>query len=169
MSITERCILVDTNVITDLNNAGVLNIFIKLDNVYMSDMVKHDEINSKTCNTNLIKDIKTVSSSFDEVIEMNLLSMNLPKLSMQDILNFVVARNNDFILATGDKRLKEYSEKNGVIVIRTLKIIELMYINKYISYNDVINAINRLKDNPNTRIPIKSLNDFLEKIKEFNF
>ena len=50
MNITTKIIITDTNIITDLSNANVLDKFAKLDNVYISDMVKNDEINSKTGN-----------------------------------------------------------------------------------------------------------------------
>mgnify|MGYP006939889135 FL=1 len=35
MNITEKIIITDTNIITDLNNAGILEKFIELDNVYV--------------------------------------------------------------------------------------------------------------------------------------
>lgn len=40
MSITEKIIVTDTNIITDLNNANILDKFVGLDNVYISDLVK---------------------------------------------------------------------------------------------------------------------------------
>ena len=40
MNITRKIIITDTNIITDLNNANVLDKFVKLDNVYISDMDK---------------------------------------------------------------------------------------------------------------------------------
>ena len=46
MNITSKIIITDTNIITDLNNANILEKFVKLDNVYISDMVKNDEIKS---------------------------------------------------------------------------------------------------------------------------
>ena len=50
MNITTKIIITDTNIITDLNNANILEEFIDIDNVYISDMVKNDEINLKTGN-----------------------------------------------------------------------------------------------------------------------
>mgnify|MGYP003368287476 CR=1 FL=1 len=47
MIITKRIIVTDTNIITDLNTAKVLDKFINLDNVYISDLVKLHEINFK--------------------------------------------------------------------------------------------------------------------------
>lgn len=37
MSIDKKIIITDTNIITDLDNAKVLDKFVKLDNVYISD------------------------------------------------------------------------------------------------------------------------------------
>ena len=48
MIITTKIIVTDTNIITDLSNAKILDKFVMLENVYISDMVKNDEINSKT-------------------------------------------------------------------------------------------------------------------------
>ena len=48
MNITTKIIITDTNIITDLNNANILEEFINIDNVYISDVIKNDEINSKT-------------------------------------------------------------------------------------------------------------------------
>ena len=45
MNISKKIIITDTNIITDLNNANILDEFVKIDNVYMSDIVKNDEIN----------------------------------------------------------------------------------------------------------------------------
>ncbi len=45
MNITTKIIITDTNIITDLNNAKILEYFAALDNVFISDLIKHDEIN----------------------------------------------------------------------------------------------------------------------------
>lgn len=74
MNITKKIIITDTNIITDLNNAQVLEKFITLDNVYISDMIKNDEINTKTCNINLIKKFKVITSSAKQLLEVSTLS-----------------------------------------------------------------------------------------------
>ena len=153
MNITTKIIITDTNIITDLDNANILEKFIDIDNVYISDMVKNDEINSKTGNVKLINKFKVISATANQLIEVNKLSYIEKKLSTYDLLNFVIARDNNCILATGDNRLKNYSENNGVEVLRTLKIIKLMKDNNIISYRKAINACKLLKQCPTTRIP----------------
>ena len=58
MNITAKSIIVDTNIITDLCNSSLIDNFILLDNVYISDMVLNDEINSYTGNVETISKIR---------------------------------------------------------------------------------------------------------------
>lgn len=59
-NINKKIIITDTNIITDLNNANVLDKFISLDNVFVVSIVKNDEFNEKTCNINIINKMKTI-------------------------------------------------------------------------------------------------------------
>ena len=63
MNITAKSIIVDTNIITDLCNSSLIDNFILLDNVYISDMVLNDEINSYTGNVETISKIRTLEFS----------------------------------------------------------------------------------------------------------
>ena len=166
MNITTKIIITDTNIITDLDNANILEKFIDIDNVYISDMVKNDEINSKTGNVKLINKFKVISATANQLIEVNKLSYIEKKLSTYDLLNFVIARDNNCILATGDNRLKKYSENNGIEVLRTLKIIKLMKDNNIISYRKAINACNLLKQCPSTRIPEIYINNLINELEK---
>ena len=166
MNITDKIIITDTNVITDLNNANVLEKFVKLDNVYISDMVKNDEINSKTGNVSVINKFKTISATAVQIQEMFIISQKEKGLSQYDIINYIVARDNAAILATGDQRLKKYSEDNNVVVIRTLKIITLMKDNNIISVDEAINACNLLKENSNTRISHEDIENIIDEFKK---
>lgn len=163
MIITKRIIVTDTNIITDLNTAKVLDKFINLDNVYISDLVKLHEINFKTGDLKLINNFKVISSTSQELMKISDIQNTNKKLSDKDILNYIIARDNKGILATGDERLKKYAEANGVEVIRTLKIIELLYINNLISYNDFANGCKFLKNDFKTRIPSNEIDSLLNK------
>lgn len=166
MNITTKIIITDTNIITDLNNANILEEFIDIDNVYISDMVKNDEINSKTGNVKLINKFKVISATATQLIEVNNLSYTEKKLSTYDLLNFVIVRDNNCILATGDNRLKIYSENNGVKVFRTLKIIKLMKDNNIISCRKAIDACNLLKQCSTTRIPKTDINNLIDELEK---
>lgn len=80
MNITKKIIITDTNIITDLSNAKILEKFINLDNVYISDMIKNDEINKKTCNPKLINKFKVIKSTSKQLIEITELSQQKKKI-----------------------------------------------------------------------------------------
>jgi len=166
MNIDAKIIITDTNIITDLNIANILEEFINLDNVYISDMVKNDEINSKTGNVKLINKFKVISASSDQLIEVSNLSVQEKKLSTYDLLNYVIARDNNCILATGDNRLKNYSENGGVLVFRTLKIIKLMKEHNTISCRKAIDACNLLKQCSKTRIPEVDIDNLIKELEK---
>lgn len=166
MNITQKIIITDTNIITDLNNANILDKFVKLDNVYISDMVKNDEINSDTGNVNIINRFKTISATPEQITEIFQISQRIRGLSQYDIINYIIARDNDAILATGDQKLKNFSENNGVEVIRTLKIIKLMETNKTISKDETIKACTLLIKNESTRIPKDDIENLINELEK---
>lgn len=166
MNITTKIIITDTNIITDLSNANILDKFVKLDNVYISDMVKRDEINSDTGNVNIIKKFKTINATSEEINEIFKISQEIHGLSPYDIINFIIARNNNAILAIGDKKLKDYSEANGIEVIRTLKIIKLMKEKNIITNKEAIDSCKKLKENNNTRIPSVDIDNTIREFEK---
>lgn len=165
MNITEQIIITDTNIITDLNNAKLLDKFIQLDNVFISDMIKNDEINHKTGNLNIIKKFKIIESTPEQLLKMSILSKIETKLSPYDLINYVIAKENNYIIATGDDHLKKYAESNDVSVMRTLKIIKLMRKKNIITVGEEIDAYELLIKNKNTRIPKDIIRDELNKIQ----
>lgn len=165
MSITEKIIVTDTNIITDLNNANILDKFVSLDNVYISDLVKTDEVNFKTGDLKVINKFKTLKITEEQLIEVSTLSSKESKLSIYDLINYILARDNDGMLATGDDRLRKYSLHYGVKVIRTLKIIRLLKEKNIISCREAIKACSLLKKCKKTRIPEEDINDLIEELK----
>lgn len=166
MNITTKIIITDTNIITDLDNANLLEDFVKLDNVYISDMVKNDEINFKTGEIKLINKFKIIEATPIQLLEIILISSAEKQLSTCDILNYIIARDNNCILATGDNRLKTFAEKNRVEVIRTLKVISLMAKHNYISIDKAIKGCNLLKENVKTRIPLNDIDKIIKELEE---
>lgn len=57
-----------------------------MDNVYISDMVKNDEINSKTGNAKLINRFKIISATATQLLEVNNLSYIEKKLSTKETI-----------------------------------------------------------------------------------
>ena len=166
MNIWQKIVITDTNIITDLDNAKLLDIFIKLDNVYMCDVVVNDEINSKSASFSISPFIKKISFDETELEEVMKLMLEHRKLSFYDLANYVSARTHNGVLATGDERLKKFAEENGVEVIRTLKIIEYLYNCKIIENEKFIKSLELLKNNDKTRIPKEEIEKLENKYRE---
>lgn len=65
-------------------------------------MVKNDEINSKTGNVNIINNFKTVGRTSEQIKEMFIIPQKEKSLSQYDVMNYIIVRDNNAILATGD-------------------------------------------------------------------
>ena len=84
--------------------------FVKLDNVYITDIVRNDKLNDKTGNLKIINKFKVININLNQIKEIAHLSKYEHHLSTYDLINFIVARDLNGILATGDNRLKIYSD-----------------------------------------------------------
>ncbi|MDD4036183.1 MAG: hypothetical protein PHS45_02545 [Bacilli bacterium] len=166
MNITKKIILTDTNIITDLDIAGVLDIYVDLSNVYMSDLVKENEINNKTGDLKIIERFKLIRANESDIYEISNFSAIYYHLSMPDIINFVLANNNNYILATGDKQLRLLAIENNIEVIGVIRIIDLLENNNLITKEKKYESLNKLKKHPKTRLPEEELNKRLEEIEK---
>ena len=96
MTITTKIIITDTNIITDLSNANILDKFVMLDNVYISDMVKNDEVNYDTGNIDIIQKFQTIEATPEQISEIFQISREINGLSLYDIINYIITRDNNF-------------------------------------------------------------------------
>lgn len=150
----------DTNVITDLYIAGesILEKFLSLENVYMCSLVKNYEINSNTCPSYFHEEIKMINEDSLETNEASKLSSKLNGLSIYDLLNFSVCKKRGFELATGDQKLRKYSEEFGVSVKGVLKIMDEMLDENLINYSEYKEGLTNLLNDENVRLPETEIN-----------
>lgn len=165
MNITKKIIITDTNIITDLSDANVLLEFIMLDNVYICDMIKVNEINEQTGNIEIINKMKVISATSEDINRIIEIQKDNPKLSVYDCINFVISKKYNALLATGDKRLREYALKEGVEVIRTIYIIKMLYEKEVIMKKQLIAAFENLLKSKKCRIPKEDIEKELEIYK----
>lgn len=164
MNLLDNIVITDTNIITDLFTASLLEKFIWLDSVFVVDLLAYDEFNEKTGNIEQISKIKLINANSNDVVNALNISAIQNKLSFYDSINFVLAKRLNAVLATGDKRLGIFATENGVQVIRTLKIIELMYEYKLILLNEMVSGLIKLLNDSYTRIP---RNEILKLINKY--
>lgn len=114
----------------------------------------------------LLNQFKSIESTSEQIKEATYLSTIERKLSVFDLLNYVICRDNSCTLATGDNCLKKYCEKNNIKVIRTLKIIKELYNLKIISKEKSIEACIKLKESFKVRIPIKEIDNLIKELEK---
>ncbi len=123
----------------------------------MCSLVKIAEINRSTCPTAFHSMIKLVNETSIEIATVSNLSLLPNGLSIYDLLNFLVCKNREYELATGDQKLRKYSEQNGVVVKGVLGIMDEMLREKIITKSLYEQGLINLLKNENTRLPYKEI------------
>lgn len=158
-------IISDTNVISDLSETELLLKILRLDNIYVVDLVKKIEFNSKTCDIlylDKIKEKELDSSDMQEVIKLKLQTKGLSEC---DLMNYVIAKKYSAILLTGDKKLKNFALKNGVPTKGTLWLLEVLYEHNYLTKRELLMAYERLLV-ANDRLPRGELYKRIDQLKQ---
>ena len=112
-------IFTDTNIFIDLKKIGLLKEYFKTaKDVYTSSGIFDDELLlPQGIKEELIElGIKVVSMTTDELLLAYQANRSQPRLSKYDCGAFAIAKCRGWILTTGDRRLRRYSEEKGVEV-----------------------------------------------------
>lgn len=112
-------ILSDTNIFIDLNHTGLLGEFFqKFDDVYAENSIFESEIlRPETMKNELLSlGLKLTSITAEEVPLAGTAQASVPQLSQQDCIAFAVCKSRSWTLVTGDRRLRNHAQDNGVDV-----------------------------------------------------
>lgn len=150
----------DTNILIDLYNIGLLELFFNSGlNLHTTDFVI-DEIKNKEQKimiSSLVEKEKLFIKEFsiEEVIEISeFKSKQKSNISITDCSVWQYSKKNNYILLTGDRTLRRDAQKNGVIVRGILYVFDLLVENKKITKKIAADKLRILIDS-NVRLPIK--------------
>jgi len=133
-----RWVISDTNILIDLQKTGLMGVFFTLPNeVHTTDLVIEEivEPEQKTEILDLVNKGYLVVDSLDPE-EMSAVSALIEgNLSIADCSVWYCARKRDWILLTGDKRLRTRAEKDGVCVGGILYVLD-----RLVEYNTIPKA-----------------------------
>lgn len=73
-----------------------------------------------------------VDISDDEFWIAESFGLKYPKLSIQDRIALAIAKNRKIVLLSGDKALRHAAEREGVAIMGTLKVLDLLYEGKLV-------------------------------------
>lgn len=152
-----KLIINDANILIDLANLDLLEVFAKLDfDLHTTDFVL-EEINRKQrvlIDRLIISDRLSIIET--ELIAdyegINLLLTNTRGLSFEDCSVWYYSKKMNAILLTGDGRLRKYTRNDAVTVRGILFVFEELIKQGLLSYGDAILKIQQLNQ-LNIRLP----------------
>ncbi len=89
--------------------------------------------------------LKVITLTADSVQNLESLVQNHPKPSFNDLSALALATQEDCVLLTGDKNLRDAAMKEDVVVHGTIWIVEQMLIMKIIDFNQAKNSFEEMK------------------------
>ncbi|MBR5398439.1 MAG: hypothetical protein IK103_01445 [Bacteroidales bacterium] len=171
----KKIVVSDTNIFIDLVKLGLLDNFFMLPwEIHTTDFVISELTDStqKAALNVFIKQKKlsvgTLSS--EDVKEMLELSNQSPRnISITDISVCIYARNNGYMLLTGDKQLRKVAIAENIIVHGILFLFDELVSHSILTPGQAAETLIELK-RINTRLPIEDVNErinmWLTKSKE---
>lgn len=171
----KKIVVSDTNIFIDLVKLGLLDNFFMLPwEIHTTDFVISELTDStqKAALNVFIKQKKlsvgTLSS--EDVTEMLELSNQSPRnISITDISVCIYARNNGYMLLTGDKQLRKVAIAENIIVHGILFLFDELVSHSILTPGPAAETLIELKK-INTRLPIEDVNErinmWLTKSKE---
>lgn len=152
----------DTNVWIDFQIVGALELPFKLSHkFYLSEVTLKDEfltppgIDERLLNYGLI----ALKITAEEFFYASSIIAKQPQLSTYDAMALSVAKKRDFILLTGDLRLRKAATEDGVQVRGSLWVFDELLRESIVSKNEYINYMKDLKQHNGkvVRLPMSEI------------
>lgn len=105
--------------------------------------------------------IKVIEPTFAQLLEA---VNHISALSAKDCLCFIIARDNNWICATNEKRLYNECQRGNIDVIRGLKIMLELNSQQKLSSKDAIATARRIKAG-NPRLTEDVIREFISMLK----
>lgn len=108
--------------------------------------------------------LRTLTLSSQFVSDIKKLSKKYIKTSTYNLMSLLLAKQEECPLLTGDEALRDEASKEDIIVKGTIWILEQMVFHKILSKNEVLSALDTMK-NSGRRLPFKKAKKLLESAK----
>ena len=163
----EIVVVSDTNIFIDLYNVDLLDEFFSLDiEIHTTDFVMNELIVEKQKKKIMEYHDRLFLKKFNakELLELISFQHNLEKdtnVSVQDCSVWKYAQENDYMLLTGDRKLRGLAIKEGTNVCGILYLFDKMVEEHIISPQKACEKILQLKKQ-NVRLPSKEIDKRVE-------
>ena len=108
MNFLDPILVIDVNVIIHFEKAGLLDVLVNDKNVRIVDLVLYQEYQyKKNAMSSKVSSIRVLTLSENQMQEAYNLFLNNRRNSVFDYFSYIAARDNNFVLLTGDFKLKK--------------------------------------------------------------
>lgn len=160
----------DTNVWIDFYSIGKLHLPFMLPYTYImyEETVKNELIRPAQLSGELIDNgLVSVDITTEEFMLADRFSSKYKHPSDHDCFALAIAKSRHIVLLTGDKHLRIAAEKEGVVVIGTIGILDKLYEDRLIQqaeYKECLAYLDRLNGGV-VRLPKNALKERLSKLR----
>lgn len=169
MNSSDPILVVDVNVIIHLEKVNLLDELTTDENIRIVDLVLYQEYQYKKNKiSDKISNIKTIGLTEEQVAEAYQLYLGNRRNSVFDYFSYIVARDNDFVLLTGDWKLKKTIGKD-VEVCGAIWYVKHLNEKGIISNEKLLNVYKTWLEDVSVFMPDEILLDLimeLENIKQ---
>lgn len=153
-----RISIQDANILIDLVNIGLFSHCLALEYEFTTtQLIFEVELNEKQVATIQVhidsEKFRVIEISTNELLEIQLASLEDPRLSEQDWSAIYYAQKENALLLSGDKHMKRISGRKGIEIHGILWLFDQLVQNKIISENDACKFLRDLM-NRNRWLPI---------------
>jgi predicted nucleic acid-binding protein len=141
-------LVTDASILFDAVKGGILHEMFQLPFIFItSDFVAYRELTTPPLSSFEKAGIRIEELSGSQITILEEIHTAHRNLSVNDISVFILAKDQDITLVTGDEALRKYAESSGVQVHGILWILDELVRNEIIRKNDAAIALRRMLDN----------------------
>ncbi|MBL1141594.1 MAG: PIN domain-containing protein [Proteobacteria bacterium] len=160
-------VISDANIFIDIDVGGLTQLMIQLPEEFAVPNILYEEELSEHHPDLPTFGLRILEVKEEYVQEADRLGVTYPKNSHNDLLALVLAKQENSPLLTGDSKLKEAAEVEGITVNGTLWLVDQLFINKLISYEEVNIAYDNTKQD-GRRLPWKEVEKQIKRLRKIN-
>lgn len=159
----------DTNIFIDLWKVDLLEVFFELPlEIHTTDFVINEFTKGdlKTKVFNFYRNNKLIIKELDEdeIEKLFLFSSHQKGLSIADCSVLLYAKENEYVLLTGDHKLRNVATEDGVVVHGMIYVFDVLVSNKILESKEAAQFLKKLSE-LNSRLPMKEVENRIQKWK----
>ena len=160
--VINKAVITDANILIDYCtiNKKILKIFASVYEVYVPLPVLA-EVDNLTEKEALRLGIKVLDTSFEDLTLAASFDLGC---SLQDKICYVTAKNENYICATNDNKLRKECVKSGIEVLWGLEMMLILVKNKHLSKKEAIDTAEKIGE-CNKQISKKIIEEFGRLVK----